>query len=68
MSIVADTPDEPSPGKRRFAIVLAADPLQVLETFEAPGWAPAVLMYAEKIRTGKYTEAVALREARESEK
>lgn len=67
MSIVSDTPDEPTPGNRRFAIVSTADPERVLETFESPGWAPAVLVYAQKLRMGNFAERATLREARESE-
>lgn len=67
-NVAADTRGTPEPpGRRRFAIVATADPTRVLELFEAPGWAPAVMCYAEAMRTGRFAEAVSLREMRESE-
>ena len=66
-TIADDVPGDPTPAKRRFAIVSTAAPERVLELFEAPGWVPAVMVYAEKIRAGKFAEPAMLRVARDTE-
>lgn len=60
-------PTEGTAGRRRFAIVSAAEPERVFEIFEAMGWAQAVLRYANNLQTGIFTEPVTLREAKESD-
>lgn len=50
-----------------FVIVSRSDPETPLERFEALDWAPAIMYYAGKVRSGDYPEGASLRMARPSE-
>lgn len=67
MAVVSYLASKPTTGNRWFAIVATAEPDCAIELFEAPGWAPAILAYAERMRADKLSKGVSLREARDSE-
>jgi hypothetical protein len=53
--------EEPVQENRKFALVRADDPARILDEIDAPGWAPAVLEYAAKVRTGRFPPGTVLR-------
>ena len=67
MTFLPDDKSQPAPGRRQFVIVSEADPDRPIDWFEATDWAPAIMLYSEKIQSGAYNGLVWLREARPSE-
>jgi hypothetical protein len=67
MDLTADSPGMNSLGRRWFVIVSVAEPERILERFQAVNWAPAIMLYAEKLAARTFSEPVSLRVALPSE-
>jgi hypothetical protein len=61
------TTDQRPAHHRRFVIVAAADPDQVIAVLDAFGWAAAIMAYAERVRANVDGRRILLREARPAE-